>query len=543
MDRCNIAEGIDGMKTKRMTLYKKIIIILLVVLTIAIAITDILRYAVFRRECQRHAENITKQSVSQLSYLLKKEEVDACIDNPDSNMAKELKEKLTSICVENGLEYIYIYVPDFEKSTATYYLAVSSNSKVNEEIARTRSAGTVVDLTKDILEVNKNAWNKSGENTVRYENEYGDVATSFAALTDGDESYALIGVDYNSEGITSSAVRGLVIKMVVGLIIFILLFIVITAFIRKKVVKPILYISERMCRFTTDIEERDFNPIEIKTGDEIEIVAEAFNLMATEISSYIEEVKKWATEEAKISTEIDVARRIQYGVVAERMDTIVQENLHISGRMTPARQVGGDFYDSFELPDGSQCVLIGDVSGKGIGAAMFMMYVKAILHEKLMSFQDIALAVSSANDEICSNNPETMFATVFVVVFDNKSNVLKYVNAGHNAPIIINDGKAKTLDIQTGIALGLFEEMDFVLEETEFTVGNTLYIYTDGVTDCVNEKNEFWGMESMLRFFNECEEYLTTQNYCDKIIEELKKYRGKAEAFDDVTMVCIQKNN
>ncbi len=533
------------MKKKNTTLYKKIIIIFLVILALSTTVTDVLRYVAFRKECERHAREVTKQSATQLSYLLKKEEVDACIDEPEGEMAEGLKQTLTDLCAENGLKYIYIYVPDFEKGTALYYVAVAGDSKVNEEIKKSRYPGKVVGLTTEILEANEQAWN--GEDaTISYKNQYGDVATSFAVLTDEGENYALVGVDYDSKGYTTWSVRAFIIKLVAGLIIYIILFVVLIAFMKKRVIKHILHISDRMGKFVSDIEERDFTPIEINTGDEIEAVANSFNLMAGEISSYIEEVKKWAAKEAKIATELDVARHIQHGVVAERKDIKLCEGFEFSGRMSPAKEVGGDFYDSFPLPDGRYCVLIGDVSGKGIAAAMFMMHVKATLHEKLIISENAALALQRANDEICQNNPENMFATVFVAILDGNEDVIFFVNAGHNEPVIIRNNEVISLKVCTGIALGVFEDMEFTLEQTEFRNGDSMYIYTDGVTDCVNENKEFFGKERVLKVLDMGAEEVSSKDisakgYCDTILEELSNYRGKEESFDDITMVCVKK--
>ncbi len=527
---------------KKHSLLKQILLILFVILIISLTLTEALRYLSFRAESRRGAEETTSKAAVQLAYTLKKEDIDACLNDPHGEKAAELRQDLRSVCIKNGFRYIYVYAPDFDSATATYYFAVAADEKINNELLSERTAGTVVTLNDDILNASYNAWIGSGDITSRYENKYGYVAASYAALTENGENYALIGVECNAEGITAAGVREFTVKAVIGLITYIALFIIIAVTFRRRLARPILHISERMSRFADDIDDRDFTPIELHTADEIETVAESFNSMATEINSYIDEVKRFVAEEARLSTEFEVARHIQYGVVAARTDTELSDVYTMSGRMCSAKSVGGDFYDRFTLADGRHCVLIGDVSGKGIGAAMFMMHVKAILREKLMSNADISMAMHDVNDQLCEDNPENMFATVFAAIFDDESDSITFVNAGHNTPIIIRDGEASLLTVNSGIALGLFEDMEFNAEKTYFPVSDVMFLYTDGATDCVNEKNEFWTSARLLSTLTSCGRCVTTAEYCDSVLSALDSYRGTAEPFDDITLVCVKNN-
>ncbi len=527
------------MKKVKVSLLKKIMFILTAILLVTMTVTDVLRYVAFYQESCRHSEEATRQASTQLGYLLTKDDVDACVSDPNGEKAREIKNKLCKICIENDIRYIYVFEPDFKADTIKYCFAVSGDSELNKELEVDRPAGTVVKPMDNILEASENAWSNNGERTTRYENEYGDVTASFSTLKDDGEAYALVGVECNPIGVTEYSVRNLIIKMIGSLLIFVTLFVIIAMLVRRRIIKPILHISERMSKFTTDIEERDFNPIEVHTGDEIERVADSFNKMAGEINSYINKVTDFVAQEARVSTEFEVAKKIQYGIVAERMDSKLSEKFYFSGRMRSAREVGGDFYDSFTLSDGRHCVLIGDVSEKGIGAAMFMMQVKAILHEKLMTCSDPSVAIRDCNNELCKNNPENMFATMFTAIFDDNSDIVTYVNAGHNTPIIIRNNKAETLSVQSGIALGLFGGVDFTLEQTSFNKGDTLYVYTDGVTDCINERNEFWGEKRLFETLNTPNKPQTTAEYCDSVMTALKQYRATAEPFDDITMICV----
>ncbi len=528
------------MKSNQASLIKKIISFLLLVLILTTIGTGVLRYLEIRSSTNRSAANLTTQAASQIALMMDKATVDECMSNPTGDATQNLKQRLREMCNVNSLEYLYVYIPDIENRSVTFVIVAAADDAHSPQVNENLTAGKTQKMNlESAYDAVKRAWAGEKNVSTRMQNAYGDFTTSFTMIKEGNEKVALVGAGYDTRRIVKSALIELTAKMLVSLLVWVLVLVIIGIYLKRKITSPVLCIADKMKAFTSDMQSNSFEPLDFKTGDEIQTVADSFNKLTNELNLYVDEVKRFAAEEAKISTEVDVARRIQYGVVAAHTERDLSDTLQLSCRMNSARSVGGDFYDYFQVEDGVHCVLIADVSGKGIGAAMFMMLSKAILHEKLINTNDPAKAVSEANDEICANNPENMFATAFVALIDENNNQLSYVNAGHNAPIIVKNSIAQALPVQTGIALGLFDSMSFTLETVPLEKGDALIMYTDGVTESINEQEQFFGEEALIKTVQSS--YDTKSNYCDKIFEDIDTFRKTAEQFDDITIVAVNK--
>lgn len=171
-----------------------------------------------------------------------------------------------------------------------------------------------------------------------------------------------------------------------------------------------------------------------------------------------------------------------------------------------------------------------------------MTFVKTLMREKLMDIPNLAQAVSEINREICNSNPEGMFVTSFVAVLEQNSGKFQYVNAGHNKPVIIHGGKAEFLECSSGIALGVFDDSEYEQYEKEFTPGDIVYLYTDGVTEAINADKNFFGEENLLRVCSSAEN--TANGVCTKVRDSLKSFIGdKMEQFDDITMIAVEQRS
>ncbi len=529
------------MKNKKISLLHRTMVLLVTAMLCAITVIAVLRAVNIVREEDAHVSTVTSQAAAQVNILFNESTLSSCLTEPDSPETAEMRRTLRSLCTIEGLEYLYVYIPDFNNGTVTYVLAAAADDELDEALTKTRITGTVTSLEPDILQANINAWNGFGDNRTRYTNQYGNVSSSFYPLTDKGKNIAIVGADFDFKALVEDSLKDLMLKMIVSSVGTLILFVIIGIVAKKKVVSPILQVSNEMLNFTSNIHSKEFVPVNISTGDEIQTMAESFNTMAKELLSLVDKEKEFAAARAKVETELSVARQIQESIVAPRSDIKLSDGLQISSRMICARQVGGDFYDHFELPDGRYCVVIGDVSGKGVGAAMFMMMVKAVLHEKLLTCKAPEQALYSANNVICKNNSENMFATVFVAEIDANRAGMQYVNAGHNPPIIVGKNGIKSLNGECGVVLGIFEDSDYISESSELLSGDAVLLFTDGVTDCVNENNEFFGENGLNKALSKLRNVSASQ-LCDFLTDTLEEHRGKAEQFDDITAVCFTRD-
>lgn len=527
------------------SLLNKIIGHILFIFLSAILLFGVLSCSGSIRRITRLTTGITKSASQVASQLASEYDIEELLENPDSEDYRDIQAVLRSICKSEGLEYIYIYVPDIDGNNITYVVSVAADNKKNEKIRIERGAGKVV--AHEIFDAEKNAWaGKTTGISYRYNSPvYGEFVASYALIKDKNNNpVALAGADYSLDKITKGIINDTIWKMLIVIVALICIFVLTALFIKKKIYNPITFLFEHMRNYISNKEDDNtsFEPVKLNTNDEIQQLADFFNEMVEDMDRYVDKIKILVGEQAKADTELEVARRIQYGMVERKKNICLANDFVISARMQSARQVGGDFYDSFLLKNGAVCVCIGDVSGKGIAAAMFMAFVKTLIREKLIEIEDIAEAVNTANLEICNSNPEGMFVTMFIAIFEQNSNKFKYVNAGHNTPVLIHNGKAEFVECETCMALGVFDDSEYKQGEYEFADGDILYLYTDGVTEAVNKNKNFYGNENLLSTCSSSQN--TANDVCISVGDALKHFIGNdAEQFDDITMLAVERRD
>ena len=525
------------------SLLKRIVVYICAVFLAAILVFGSLSCIDNIQRTTRLTTNIAKSASYIVSQIASDYDMEGLLNNPSSKRYSYLQSSLRSICIGEGLEYIFIYIPDTENNQIKYVMVVAADEEKNREVLSDRKAGTIVE--HKLFDAEVKTWN-SGESTVyEYSNEtYGRFASSFNCIYDKNNNpAALVCADYSLEKIYTEIISQTVLKMSIVIIVLFLLFALMALFIKKKVYNPITMVFNGMKDYITDkkVGKKTFQPIDLGTNDEIQLIASFFNEMAADIDSYVDKIEALAGERAKAETELEVARRIQYGIISKEKNICMSDSFMISARMKSARQVGGDFYDSFPLKNGSVCTVIGDVSGKGVAASLFMVFVKTLIREKLTDISDIAETVKSINLDICRSNPEEMFVTAFIAIFDKASGKFCYVNAGHNKPVIIRNGKAEFLNCPPCMALGVFDDSEYKQYTADFSNGDILYLYTDGVTEAVNENKEFFGEKRLLDACTGTQH--TAKGLCQSISSSLIEFINTGEQFDDITMLAVQRQD
>ena len=302
--------------------------------------------------------------------------------------------------------------------------------------------------------------------------------------------------------------------------------------IRRKVLNPLQKVSVRMNHFIDDNEHNE--PLTLKVNNEVGEIADAFNKMRTDINSYLSEINTLTTERVQQQTQMDIARRIQGGIVPEKTDQST-DRYQVCAVEQPCKEVGGDFYDCFLRGEDELCLVVGDVSGKGVTAALFMVMTKTAIREKLMSGLSPAEVLNTVNDEICQANPEGLFATVFVAVLYLKTGRLSFANAGHTPPVFLRE-KVGMGTVDAGIAIGLFEEAGIQEDGTLLSPGEGLLLYTDGVTEAVDPQNHFFGEQRLLQAL----EGVSDASQATQAVQTAvgRFYNGR-ETFDDLTILSV----
>lgn len=240
--------------------------------------------------------------------------------------------------------------------------------------------------------------------------------------------------------------------------------------------------------------------------------------------------------------ELDVAGGIQQDMLPHDFRMFPEPhgyNLH--GLLTPAKEMGGDLYD-FEMHDNKLYFCVGDVSGKGMPAALFMSATNILFRHVHRHTDNPADMANNINNSLAEHNDSSMFCTAFLGVIDLETNILTFCNAGHNAAVIIEpDGSTHFLEAATNIALGLFEGFEYTSQQIEFKPGMTLFVYTDGVTEAESISNKLFGDDSLLQTLNGTNGILPSR-INNMVMEKLKKHSAMTEQSDDITMLTIQRN-
>lgn len=236
-----------------------------------------------------------------------------------------------------------------------------------------------------------------------------------------------------------------------------------------------------------------------KPRHEIAELYESTNKMRRDMVGFIERLYSVTAERQRTATELDVARQIQMSAVPHDFDSLTERfALDIAGFMRPAREVGGDFYDVFEVGERGVAFAIGDVSGKGVPAALFMMRAQSLLRQFLLETDDLGTAFTLANCQLCERNDAMLFVTAFACVVDTATGEVRFANAGHNPPVLKQNGKLGNLACRPGLVLGAMDVVKYHEGSFACSPGEGLLLYTDGVSEAANAAEELYGEERLL---------------------------------------------
>ena len=306
----------------------------------------------------------------------------------------------------------------------------------------------------------------------------------------------------------------------------------------KKASTPLIKLAESAQEIATG--RFDTQLPTIKSKDEIRLLRDSFDHMQTSLARYVEELKVTTAQNASIESELGVARNIQMSMLPFTWPPFPdRDDLDIFGSVAPARAVGGDLFD-FRIRDEKLYFCIGDVSGKGIPAALVMTVISSMFRT-LSASEDSPLRIMTAiNSSISTRNENMMFVTLFVGALDLSTGVLQYTNAGHNAPFVITGGEARMMSVDANIPVGVLEDWSYTLQETTLSPGEILFLYTDGLTEATRSDGELFGEERVLEELSSHGEDISAERVVADMTAAVNRFIGKAEQSDDLTMLVLK---
>lgn len=306
---------------------------------------------------------------------------------------------------------------------------------------------------------------------------------------------------------------------------------------------PILELDQAVCGFGGGRMEYTAR---LRTGDELEELDKSFEKMARSLRTYVRDVAALTGERERLGAELDVATKIQASMLPCIFPPFPERReVDIFASMTPAREVGGDFYDFFLVGENRLCLVIADVSGKGVPAALFMVIAKTLIKDNLLLGKRPAEVFSRVNSQLCENNEAGMFVTCFLGVLELDSGIFTYVSAGHNPPLLMKRGGQRIwLDAPSGFVLAAADGMEYREGTAFMEPGDLFFGYTDGVTEAMDPAGDLYTERRLFDVLERaCGEHYSARDTVLAVLESVRTFAGAREQADDITVLALYRND
>lgn len=371
----------------------------------------------------------------------------------------------------------------------------------------------------------------------------GNYVDYYSTLCKFDGHEMLIGMTYSLADLRNDIDRQTWTGTVCAILNQVSLSLICLLLIYLFVLRPLKEVQQniRLYKSTKDSETVIRDLKKIRSKNEIRELSEDIISLASEIDDYTAKIQTITAEKERINTELSLATRIQVSMLPHIFPAFPhRSDFDIHAIMTPAKAVGGDFYDFFLIDEDHLCMVMADVSGKGVPAALFMMISKTIIQNcAVMLGMDPAKVLEKTNGAVCSNNPEQMFVTVWIGILELSTGRLCAANAGHEYPAIMHNGTFSLFKDKHGFVIGGLEGASYKSYDLYLQPGDKLFLYTDGVPEAAAADKEMFGIHRMLNALN-TDPSATPKQVLKNVRKAVDAFVKDEEQFDDMTMLCLE---
>lgn len=444
-----------------------------------------------------------------------------------------LHDKLAALKNATGVDSLYIIRLEESTKTGVYVL--------DSEVV---APGLWDPLYDENIEIFKDP-KKGFEPYVTNTKEYGWLVSTGIPIILNDEVIGYYFVDISMNDIMNDIQLFIFNTAIILIIITLILSCFLYLIMNYSLVMPLKKLSEAARKFTSEKHSNNeitssLQSITIKSNDEVEMLFDSFKQMEIDINSYIDMITNITAEKERIGAELNVATQIQADMLPNIFPAFPDKNeFELYASMKPAKEVGGDFYDFFMVDDKHLGLVMADVSGKGVPAALFMVISKTLLKNRTLMGGHPAEVFSVVNNQLCENNKAEMFVTCWLAILDIETGHVIACNAGHEFPTIKRaGGKYELIKDKHGFVLAGMENMKFKEYEFDLKPGDEVFVYTDGVPEATNEQNELFGTDRMLDALNKNPD-ATSEETIKNVNEAIKDFVLDAPQFDDITMLNL----
>ncbi|MBR6014370.1 MAG: PP2C family protein-serine/threonine phosphatase [Selenomonadaceae bacterium] len=533
----------------RSSISTKILFDVILALFVLSAILSYLGYWEFTQAIEKQYQDTALRSARTAITFVNPDKISDYNDTGGNfyNKTLELAQEWGRLIETQGLTFIYVIQPDISKDYNEIRFALSMmNTKANYEKfhsghLRKTSNEEYRQAYIDLYQGKKESATIIRDNGVSTTGDH--ITVMIPVKNDSDEIKGILCVQRQMEDLRTFRMQYLQQMFLATVAVFLIVLLIYAVYLKKTVLNPIKKLSDGV----RDIASGNLDKkIDINTKDEIEHLAICFNMMTDELKTYMNNLTKVTAEKERFATELNVAKDIQLSILPHDFN-FNRKDFEIFATMNAAKEVGGDFYDFYLLDEDHLVMTVADVSGKGIPASLFMMTSKTIL-KNFATFatnpDDFAAVVSCANNQLCQNNDEMMFVTVFFGVLEISTGKFIFVNGGHNPPVIYHkkENRCEFLKVKKNFVLGGMDNVPFKQQEIYFESGDLIFAYTDGVNEAMNINHEEYTSEKLLSCMNSIDLKTDLQTILKNIRADVAEHVGRAEQSDDMTMMALRFN-
>ena len=539
------------MKRKvRWSLGKKLTGLIVTMCVVLGLLAAVVSYRTFSASMMEYYNRLGTNLVRTLASQLDADELDRYYETGEMDERYyEIQSFISDLVASNDVEYLYVVRPHGVGVTFLFDSDMETGESGEYEDGGYCALGTYVDLVGGFADnLDRLLAGLDVEPIVQRDASYGWLMTAMTPVLHEDGTMAgYVMADISMNDVMNT--RQTFLITLVGLLaavaaVFLVTFLFI---LRRMVLHPIDLLTQATGDFIQSNEEElaagtaTVNVPPIRTGDEVELLADSFRKMEEDMISYIREFMKATAEKERIGAELNVATQIQADMLPRIFPAFPErQEFEVYATMNPAKEVGGDFYDFFLVDDDHLAVVIADVSGKGVPAALFMVIAKTLIKNHAQNRETPGEVFTQTNAQLCEGNDAGLFVTAWMGVLEISTGKFVYVNAGHNPPLLKRaDGQYEWLKSRPGFVLAGMEGIRYRENTLELMPGDTLYLYTDGVTEATSSAQELYGEERLQAALNEASE-LPVSQLLPRIKNCIDTFVGDAEQFDDITMLGLQ---
>lgn len=371
---------------------------------------------------------------------------------------------------------------------------------------------------------------------------YGHIASAYSPVfNSAGDPVAVAAVDLSIPNIRRAVLYYI---LIVVISIFGIIAVAMTLYysqVERNIIKPIRTLRKSTAEMIKNLERDKKIDINIKTGDEIEELANAVVKMDGDLREYISELSAVTAEKERIGAELNVANRIQASMLPRIFPPFPdRKEFDLHAFMMPAKEVGGDFYDFFMTDKDHIALVMADVSGKGIPAALFMVISKVLIKTSVQAGLSPAEALSKVNSQLLDGNDTGMFVTVWLAVIDIRTGEGIAANAGHEHPALKKNGTGyEMVKYKHSPAISTIDGINFTEHEFRLEPGESVFVYTDGVTEATDSNLELFGEERLVEVLNRNSD-AAPEDLLPAVKEAIDGFVGAEPQFDDITMLCFR---